>query len=443
MTEKLNPDGSLEFGVPLATEDSVGHEVQPAYLYVFTVLSVFTASGGLIFGYGPFIERLVLSNVVKSSQTQIIFDNAFQVMTGFTVVWTFHLHHWGPRAVAASGALLASVGNLIIVVTLKSQSAANTVYWLLCGYGLIGGGGIGIYMASFNIAHLFPDKGFRISLITAAFCASGSVYILLFIKSIPLTLFFGIYSLYTFIMAMILMILYPSTPYDGSTSVAHICVPLKPCCVVLPLSAFRQVKDGLKKPRFWAFAVAFAWETVVCTWVQGALLERNPHASSIYKNIAFPLISNATYLTNPFVGKAVDKFGFVGLASISILVVQISIILMYFTGVVVQWLTLVFIMLMQSCTYTMEFAYLNLAFPSHMFPGLLCVTVVIQFLIDLVSVFLSSKPWGTQWTYYLMFLFGPTLLLYVFPILQYRDDMKNDARQIGRINQIDTPSGNS
>merc|ERR1712137_616769 len=140
--------------------------------------------------------------------------------------------HWGPRVVAAFGALVASLGNCIVAATLGMQPFAHTADWLLCGYGLIGGGGSAIFMASFNIAQLFPDKGFRVAVITAAFNASGCVYILLSIKSIPLGLFFAVYAAYTFILAMLLMIFYPSTVYDGSSSAAHVCGPcVKSRCI--------------------------------------------------------------------------------------------------------------------------------------------------------------------------------------------------------------------
>lgn len=408
----------------------VGKPMNSGILYIFAVWSILTASGGLIFGYGPFINRLITENVVPESQSQIIFDNAFQIMTGFTLLWTLHLHHWGPRVVAASGAVLASLGNFVITVTLSRQSTANTVYWLLCGYGLIGGGGISVYLASMNLAHLFPNKAARISLFTAAFSASGTVYILLSIDCIPLVVFFGSYTAYTFMVAVLVMILYPSTAYDGSTSDAHVCLPFaKSRCIVCPLSTFRVIKAGLKTPRFWAFALAFSWETVITTWAQGALLERYSDASPIYKNIAFPLLSNAAYLVNPFIGKVIDNCGFVVIVCINIFVAECGLVIFYFDDIIAQWLSLFFILGMTSFTYTTQYAYLTLAFPSDMFPGLLFVTVVIQFLIDLTTDFLASKPWGTNWIYYLVVLFVPTMFMYVFPVLQYSEEKKHVMRR--------------
>lgn len=287
----------------------------------------------------------------------------------------------------------------------------------------MGGGGNGIYLATFNFVFLFENKAFRTTLFTAAFGAVGYWYILLSIDSIPSSLFFLIYGIYAFVVGVLIIFAFPPTAYGMDSDGATICLPcVKSTCVAFPVTPFYRCFEGLKELRFWAFLICFSWLANLLAWSQGALLQRYSDASPIYKNLGYPLISNAVFLVNPFIGKLIDKSGFVIPAALNIVIAELLLVCLYFDNVVAQWSTLLFMMLLSAFNYSIEFAYITLAFPAEMFPGLLFVCVLGQFSVGFLAIFLgTSMPWGYHWNYYVIFLLAPTVIMYIFPILQWKE----------------------
>eukprot|EP00811_Abedinium_folium_P032569 NODE_5603_length_1753_cov_7.732472.p1 GENE.NODE_5603_length_1753_cov_7.732472~~NODE_5603_length_1753_cov_7.732472.p1 ORF type:complete len:461 (-),score=77.70 NODE_5603_length_1753_cov_7.732472:273-1655(-) len=414
------PDGLQD------TEDTRWRpRINSEFAFALVLILVFTSSGGIILGVGPFVHRLQTGGLVAESDTQVVFDGAFQIMTAMTIIWSTQLANWGPRATAVAGAIMATAGNAIVSMSTGGRiMAPNTrVVGLVVGYGLIGAGGNGIYLSSFQFANLFPTaKGFRCSCASASFAAAGWVYMLLSIESLELSTFFGAYAVYAGLLVVPIMLGFPGEAYaDGAA--ARLTLPrLKDCrCQVFTIGSLKACMPGLRKPYFIAFTFMFAWSTCVLVWILGALSNVHKNEPSYYINVAFPIITNSTFVFGPALGRLMDTRGFVIPSIFLILSTQLALLTLLSDNHVVAWFSLLLCCMISAAAYTMQFAYVTLMFPPAMFPGLLCAVVVAQWAFGFIALYLASaKPFGEDWVNYVVLLFIPTILQYIFPVIQSR-----------------------
>jgi hypothetical protein len=66
--------------------------------------------------------------------------------------------------------------------------------WIIAGYALIGAGGMGTYLASFQILQLYHLQGIVCSTLSSLFNCSGYVYMSLRLHGITRELFFKAYG---------------------------------------------------------------------------------------------------------------------------------------------------------------------------------------------------------------------------------------------------------
>merc|ERR1712232_618308 len=74
--------------------------------------------------------------------------------------------------------------------------------------------------------------------------------------------------------------------------------------------------------------------------------------------------------------------------------------------------------------YTVQFSYLTMAFPSAMYPGLLAVTLFFQGVFGFISwpLLATLRLFGDHWNSYIILMLVPTLLSYVWPVVQRAHD---------------------
>jgi len=166
----------------------------------------------------------------------------------------------------------------------------------------------------------------------------------------------------------------------------------------------------------------------VMQWAGGAVGSSLlfPDAEEYYLEWADPLITNATFLISPIVGAIIDRSGF-RFPGLLVLASAIALVGVLWTGgSIMQWPALVLMLILGAAVYTIQFAYLTMAFPNEMYSGLLTVSICVQELLGFIAwpTLAVIKPFGADPSVgnFLLMLVPSTLLL-AWPLwLQAEDD---------------------
>lgn len=129
---------------------------------------------------------------------------------------------------------------------------------------------------------------------------------------------------------------------------------------------------------------------------------------------------NATYLVAPIIGWLIDRTGFLLAATLLIVSMQ-ALILTLWAGAAAwaQWAALALLAGLAGTLYTIQYAYLTMAFPAQTYPGLLTVTFLVQGTLGFVAWPLLSevRPFGADpATGNFVLILVPSILCYAWPL---------------------------
>lgn len=126
------------------------------------------------------------------------------------------------------------------------------------------------------------------------------------------------------------------------------------------------IKEELKRPDLWYFAIYFGWMSLIFLFAGGAipsiltaLAGTDASASSLYINYLFPLIVNGTFIYSPLVGYVIDHYGFKNIFIAGIVLVQACLVLLLVPSLQMQLMTFCFYALAQACIYALQFSYIS------------------------------------------------------------------------------------
>ena len=129
----------------------------------------------------------------------------------------------GPRAIALLGLALSAVGNVIIAIAATNGWKAPYLYAI--AYGLIGGGGNGAFIASFQFASLFKSQGTRCALLSSGFNVAGFVFLVLNAPGVSIRGFFWANALFVCLLTVGVVAVFPARSYKFG-DVAVVAAPL-------------------------------------------------------------------------------------------------------------------------------------------------------------------------------------------------------------------------
>ena len=176
-------------------------------------------SGGLIARVGPFQAALVREGYFNAySDVAAVFTGGFQIMTVLTCLGGIMLGAIGPRATAFTGTALALLGNVLIATARKGQTGVGT---FIVGYGLIGGGGNGIWLASFPLVVMFGkgETGTATAVLASMWNIAGLQYMILGLgamySGVTIRHFFGVSIFWNVLVIFVVLLLYPDHTPEG------------------------------------------------------------------------------------------------------------------------------------------------------------------------------------------------------------------------------------
>lgn len=271
---------------------------------------------------------------------------------------------------------------------------------------------------------------------------------------VVLSRFFTCGCVYTAVLALGCAIVYPDVPYvTGDKAV----LTRLPTCAgetadgpggvrgVMGIArstsaALRRVVPELRRPRYWGFCLTFGWGALIQQWAEGAVGAELffADAGDAYLNWAVPALTNATFLFTPLFGAIIDRHGF-RLVGVGVLTAAVSVVLtLWVSGGVAQYASLLLICMLAAGAYTLQFAYLTMAFPPDMYSGLLTVTLLVQGCLGFIAwpLLAEVRPFGPDpslGNFVLMLL--PATLLFAWPLLVQSADDERLRKQgvIGRL----------
>jgi OFA family oxalate/formate antiporter-like MFS transporter len=134
-------------------DTQVAHNVRVKRLFVLPAAILIQMCLGGIYAWSAFVPGLRTDYGLSASQTQFIFGLTIATFTGAMVLAGRLLTRLGPRCVGLLGGVLFACGYLI------AASSGGRVLWLLLGFGLVGGVGIGFgYVAALTASVLWFPK---------------------------------------------------------------------------------------------------------------------------------------------------------------------------------------------------------------------------------------------------------------------------------------------
>ncbi len=134
------------------------------------VVLIQSCLGGL-YAWSAFVPPLRADFGYSAAQTQQVFGLAIAVFTLALVLAGRLLAPWGPRRVALLGGVLYACGHLI------SSASAGRFGWLLTGFGLLSGAGIGFgYVAALTTGiQWFPSRKGLVAGVAVAGFGAGAI----------------------------------------------------------------------------------------------------------------------------------------------------------------------------------------------------------------------------------------------------------------------------
>ncbi|KAF0694436.1 Aste57867_14691 [Aphanomyces stellatus] len=413
------------------------HVIQREVLFGACCVLNLVCSGGLILGFGPFYTTLVQSSqwhekcppgdteMVCATQEvflQIVFSTSFLLLSAANVIFGLAIDIVGPRVSALLGLSIATIGNLCVAY---GDSTVNDGVGIILGYGLVGMGGMGLFLSSFQVINLFENQGIPCSIMSSLFNLSAYMYMLLKLPGATRGNFFSLYALVSVAAFLVCFLTFPAKNiHHPRTQMLvpglsfYIPTPRKPTLLV----------DGLKRALshhdLWHFAFFFGWLSLVFSFTGGAIpsiISRtagaDTDAADLYTNFIYPLVSNSTFLFAPIVGYCIDRFGFKGVFAGCLLLTQLFLATLLVPVLEVQLLGFFFSSMAQSSLYTLQFAYIMMCYPSRLYGTLQAFVTLFSFAIGSLNYLINpiaQHYFGGEYTAILAFLVAPTVLLYAF-----------------------------
>ncbi|OQS05103.1 hypothetical protein THRCLA_20717 [Thraustotheca clavata] len=412
------------------------YEINRYVLFCICCVLTVLCSGGLILGFGPFYTTLVqekqwheLCNATSTTvcpkqeiRLQYTYSTSFLLLSAANAIFGLSIDIIGPRVSALLGLVLAMLGN--ILVSIGDSTVANGL-GIILGYGLVGMGGMGLFLSSFQVINLFEAQGLPCSIMSSIFNISAYVYMLLKIPGVARQSFFESYAILVAICFCVCFLCFPAKNIHKPNKTIR--VPGFNCYIPRPRKP-TILLEGLKKTLsygdLWHFAFFFGWLSLIMSFTAGAIPSiitktagQNFAKADIYINYFFPLISNSTYLFAPLIGYCIDTIGFRGVFAGCLLFTQLFLLTLFIPVLEVQLLGFLFMSIAQSTLYSLQFAYIMICYPSRLYGTL-------QAFITSASFLMCSLNYGINtiaqtyldgdYTYVLIFLTIPTIVLYCF-----------------------------
>eukprot|EP00656_Telonema_subtile_P028678 TRINITY_DN3125_c0_g1_i5.p1 TRINITY_DN3125_c0_g1~~TRINITY_DN3125_c0_g1_i5.p1 ORF type:complete len:480 (+),score=63.09 TRINITY_DN3125_c0_g1_i5:122-1561(+) len=187
--------------------------------------------------------------------------------------------------------------------------------------------------------------------------------------------------------------------------------------------------EAIQKPRWWWFAVTFGWCTTLMFVIGGQFAviaaDKDEDNSSTWISYAFPLIGNCLVgVWGPIIGYIASRFGLWSLGLMTIVSAQLLAVSCFIPGPAGLGFILFFYSLLNGFSFSLQFAYVTIAFPTDLYCPLLALSMIVQGAMGFVAwPILSPNPFGdTKYVPVVLLMLGPTFLCYGFPFLQRRND---------------------
>ncbi|TYZ67432.1 hypothetical protein PybrP1_012807 [[Pythium] brassicae (nom. inval.)] len=433
---------------PGSENDSADGGVRLSKEMMFAVAAavVLLTSGGLILGFGPVYAALVREGqwaelcrdgpgerhglqaqaqapcASQEIHLQYVFSTSFLCLSAANACFGVFLDVFGPRLTALLGLALSVAGNFALAY---SDSGAGTGAWIIGGYAMVGAGGMGSFLAAFQILQLYRVQGVVCSTLSSLFNCSGYIYMALEIDTVTRRVFFQVYGVVVAVCMATCFLVFPTNcitrPGD---SLAIPGLRLEKPRIHTPTGLVDGMKQQLKRGDLWYFAVFFGWISLIFAFAGGAipsmlagLAGDDAGAAAAYTSILYPVIVNGTFVYSPLVGYVIDRFGFKAIFFACLALVQLFITLLLVPSLRVQLLMFVVYSMAQACLYALQFAYIMMCFPAELNGTLQAFLATMSFSFGLLNYLLN--PWAQvnlhgDYTVVLLVLALPTLLLYVF-----------------------------
>ncbi|CAH0491618.1 unnamed protein product [Peronospora farinosa] len=386
------------------------YQLSKEIMFMVSAFVVLFASGGLILEFGPVYSKLVkeqqwvelcISEEQKKKggvfcaeqeiQLQFVFSTGFLCLSAANAFFGVFLDGVGPRATIVLGLLLSACGNFALAL---GDSHSETAMGIVAGYSLIGAGGMGAYLAAFQILQLYEVQGVVCSTLSSLFNCSGYVYMLLGADGITRSAFFRIYGIMTSVCALICYLLFPTRnitrPHD------FLAIPL--CRIEMPrinapTGLVDSLREELKRQDLWFFALLFGWVSLIFAFAGGAipslltnLAGDDTGAASLYTNILYPILANGTFCYSAVVGYVIYHHGFKVIFGACIALVQLFIALLMVPVLQVQLVMFVVYAMAQTCLYALQFAYIIMCFPAELYGTLQAFLAAVSFSFGFVEL---------------------------------------------------------
>lgn len=208
----------------------MSQRTQKAILTIAIVLNGFLTPSGMIYSGWPGLYQMLKDDHEyadgcvdyspkktcgsQDNKLNTIYAVGANLATVATIAYGFSLDRFGVRSNAISGALLLSLGFVLLGV---SESSGFDAF--IPGFSLIAWGGLGTYLAAFQFSVLYARPTVIMAMLSALFGASG----LIFTFFQYLSEHFGYsrealclaYAAIAFSCAVNMLLLYPSRPYKA------------------------------------------------------------------------------------------------------------------------------------------------------------------------------------------------------------------------------------
>ncbi|RQM21470.1 hypothetical protein B5M09_012771 [Aphanomyces astaci] len=321
---------------------------------------------------------------------QVVFSTSFLFLSAANVIFGLCIDIVGPRVAAITGLLIATVGNICVAY---GDSTAYDGIGIIAGYGLIGMGGMGLFLSSFQVINLFENQGIPCSIMSSLFNLSGIVSV---VSALALVVCFATYPAKNIHHAR------PEMLVPGLS--LYIPTPRKPTLLLDGL------KHALRSGDLWHFAFYFGWLSLVFSFTGGAIpsiIRRtavDADVADVYTNFLFPIVSNSTFLFAPLVGYCIERFGFHQVFAGCLFLTQLFLATLFVPVLEVQLLGFVM-------------GYVVMCYPSRLYGTLQAFVTLFSFTIGSLAYVinpLAQQYFGGDYTLILTFLAFPTLCLYGF-----------------------------
>jgi len=186
---------------------------------------------------------------------------------------------------------------------------------------------------------------------------------------------------------------------------------------------------ALQKPRLWCFMLSFSWCTLISVVVGGQFAviakDKDPENAAFITDYMYPIIGCVCVAVwGPFVGILASKIGLWILALVMVMSAQMLCLGCFIDGSFGLYFMLVNYSILGAFAYSLQFAYITVAFPTSLYCPLLALTIAVQGTVGFIAwPVLSPDPFGPNaYKKVITLLVVPSFLCYVFPLMQRQND---------------------